>query len=51
MSFIHDVGILQMIVSDVEINFTKELLAKHAMNTPFSRNSQSHRAHGKMLQK
>ena len=49
MSFIHDVGIPQMIVSDGERNFTKELLMKHATYTASSRNSQPHTAHGKML--
>ena len=51
MSFVHDAGIPQMIVSDGERNFTKELPVRHGTNTAFSRNSQSHTAHGKMTPK
>ena len=48
MSFIHDVDIPQMIVSD---GGKELLLMKLATNTTFSRNLQSHTAHTKMLPK
>ena len=49
MSFIQIFKFLKQLSLMGGRNFTKEQLVKHVMNTPFSRNSQSHTAHGKML--
>ena len=48
MSFIHDVGIPQTIVSDGRKELWQAIAQKHATDTTFSRHSQSHTAHGKM---